>query len=83
MKTKFLAIVGGLGGFCVLCCTLPLFGVLGFATIEVFMCDNLTLQIIGGSVAVVALFFIVRKQWPRFKNTASSCTVNCGCKPSI
>lgn len=48
MKTKFLAMIGGLGGLCVLCCTLSLFGVLGFATIEAFVCENQTLQLIGG-----------------------------------
>ena len=77
LKSKFIGFVGGLGAFCVLCCTLPILGLVGLGAYEAIFCENLALQIGGALLALSALgYFILKKR----STCAVSCATGCGCK---
>ena len=79
IKTKLIALVGGAGALCALCCSIPIMGLLGFGALEALVCENDFLQGMGITIAVIAAGFLV---WRKFRSQRSSgqmCAINCGC----
>ncbi|MGE0632981.1 MAG: hypothetical protein AB7O96_11270 [Pseudobdellovibrionaceae bacterium] len=79
IKTKLIALAGGAGALCALCCTLPIMGLLGFGAIEALVCENDFLQGMGVTIAVVAAVLLLRKRFRTQSNRTQMCAINCGC----
>ncbi|MBL7546242.1 MAG: hypothetical protein JNL11_20650 [Bdellovibrionaceae bacterium] len=79
-KTKLITTVGGLGALCVMCCTLPIMGLLGLGTIEAFFCENKYIQWFGVFLIGGAVFLLLAR---KFKSISlfNSCSIDCGCNP--
>lgn len=81
IKTKLIAIIGGVGALCVLCCTLPIMAFLGLGSLEAFFCENKFIQGAGIFLIGGATFLLARKIFQNI-NLVNSCAVDCGCKSS-
>lgn len=79
IKAKLIAVAGSLGALCVLCCTLPILGLVGLGAYEALFCENTTLQIAGAAVALGAGGYFIFKKWGRGGCAANSCATGCAC----
>ncbi len=79
-KSKVVGFVGGLGALCVLCCSLPILGIMGLGALETFFCENEMLKGMGVTLLVGSVIYFAIKAYQRTKTSASSCAINCDCK---
>jgi hypothetical protein len=83
MKTKFAAIITGIGGLCVLCCVVPIAGFLGLGALEAFFCDSPWAIGMGAGLMTVGFSFLGYRLWKGFcakTSVVQSCAIGCGCK---
>jgi hypothetical protein len=80
IKSKIVGLIGGLGALCVLCCSLPIFAILGLGSLEVLFCENKIAQGVGVLLVLGAIGYFVRKQYKKRSKQNNVCAVNCGCK---
>jgi len=79
LKTKWIAIIGGTGALCILCCTIPIMGFLGLGTLEAFFCESKIMQSLGYFTLGAAISTLILKKLQQ-KTNAMSCSIECGCK---
>jgi hypothetical protein len=81
-KSKLIAVLGGVGALCALCCSLPILGFLGFGALEVFFCENEMLKGMGITLMLGSVIYLGIRIYNRRKGNTNSCAINCGCKAS-
>ncbi len=85
MKNRIAVIIAAIGGFCALCCVVPIAGSIGLGALEAFFCDSPLA--IGTGVVLMAggLGYLGSKYLKGFCSKpieASNCAMGCNRKQS-
>lgn len=78
-KSKLIGIIGGAGALCLLCCSLPVLGLLGLGAIEAYFCENEILKGMGITLVAGSVIYFVYEFY-KTRTGISSCSINCSCK---
>ena len=81
-NTKIASLIATLGGLCLLCCAIPVMGILGLGALEVFFCESPIAKAMGYGFMAIGLGFLGYKYVVGFCSKSvvgKSCAIGCGC----